>query len=766
MLLTAVLASCSVARYLPPGERLYAGADFRFASDSLVTGNQEKELRDKLKEIVRPRPNKRLLGFPYKVGLYYAVGDPRREGDFRSWFRRKFGEAPVLASAQATRVNTSIFTNELHNEGFFRSAVTGQLIEKGQQARALYTLRVAPRYQLDSIVHWSDSSYRVRQVLASLQNRSLLRKGQPFRLENIRLEQQRLSQQMQQRGYYYFSPSYIAVLADSAVGKRGIKLYLTTRPDMPAAARVPYRIHNIFVYPNYSFTGADTLGTDPAARLPGFYVSDSTHRFNDRLFRDAIALRPGERYSSRRHDLSVARLVNLGVFKFVRNRFEAHSLGDTAVLDAYYYLTPYQKKAIQAEAAAVSRSNNLAGTQLSFSWRNRNLWRRAELLTVRATGGTDFQVGAFDQGIVNYRYGLEASLIVPRLVTPIRIPYDRWEVLPKTEYRLGFNNLVRRGFYTLTSFYASMGYTWRSSRQFEHSFQPVSLNYVRSGNFGDKFYASLADTTDPNAFYRNIQILTLDQLIFGSLYTLNYTPLSLQRSAKHSYRLGFTAESAGGLLSLLRPRPDTSGIRSLFGVPYSQYLLLSLDNRYSYHLTPRLTLATRLYGGVGIPYGNSAYLPLVKQLFSGGVNSLRGFRPRTVGPGVSTRALNAETIYFQDGGGDIKLEANAELRFNLTDLFQLAAFVDAGNVWMKKDESVYGPGTVFSRDFLRQLAIDGGVGLRLDFTYFLLRLDLATPFRKPWLPPGQRSVLGQIQPFKRDWRQENLILNIAVGYPF
>ena len=223
---------------------------------------------------------------------------------------------------------------------------------------------------------------------------------------------------------------------------------------------------------------------------------------------------------------------------------------------------------------------------------------------------------------------------------------------------------------------------------------------------------------------------------------------------------------AGGLLSLIKPRPDSSGIRSLFGVPYSQYLLLSLDNRYTYRLTPKLSLATRLYGGFGIPYGNSSYLPLVKQLFSGGVNSLRGFRPRTVGPGVSTRTLNAETIYFQDGGGDIKLEANAELRYSLTELFQLAAFVDAGNVWMKKDEGVYGPGTVFSKDFLKQLAIDGGVGLRLDFTYFLLRLDAATPFRKPWLPAGQRGVLNQIQPFNRDWRRENLILNIAVGYPF
>ncbi|HEX9956679.1 MAG TPA: BamA/TamA family outer membrane protein, partial [Fibrella sp.] len=199
-------------------------------------------------------------------------------------------------------------------------------------------------------------------------------------------------------------------------------------------------------------------------------------------------------------------------------------------------------------------------------------------------------------------------------------------------------------------------------------------------------------------------------------------------------------------------------------VPFAQFFRIDLDNRHYFQLNKSLIWANRLFSGIGIPYGNSTELPFVRQYFVGGANSVRAFRPRAVGPGTFSNI--GSRVLFQDGGGDFKLEVNTELRAKLGSIFQLATFIDAGNVWSYTDLSTYGPGSEFGNNFIQQLAIGGGIGLRIDLSYFLIRADLATPFQKPYLPEGQRWVLNQINFRSREWRRENLVLNIAVGYPF
>lgn len=792
---TVLLGSCSVAKRLPPGEKLYAGSEIRLTADSTISKRERKGLQEQMEALTRPRPNKRIFGFPFKVWMYYWVKDPVREGSFSAWFRKRFGEPPVLASAKSIGSSRLVMESYLENEGYFRSRVTGKLVEKGYNATGVYEVRAAQRYLLDSIGFLADST-PVRKAVMKLMDESVLKKGQPYRFANIQIEQQRINQALRQQGYYYFQPDYVVALADSAVGDHRLRLILAVRPDLPAAAAIPYSFRNITIVPSAGLRrvrpGSSARGepasdslrqarqtrrTERAAAdsLPSrfrrgyvfdtFRVVDTTGVYDPRLFRSILGFRPGELYDSRKQDLTLSRFINVGVFKFVRNRFTPATQRDSAVLDVVYSLTPYPKKSIRVEIAGVSKSNNLVGSELTLSWLNRNTMRRAELFTINGTAGIEQQYGARSLGVTNYSLGINATLSFPRLLSPIRLRYDRNQLLPKTNISLSHQLIIRRGLYNLNSSQAAYGYEWRTSIRSQHVWQPLSLTFVRTSRYSERFLDLQRDPQVPDAYIRNLQRNQLIPAIVYS-YTFNSSP---QTASPYTFRMVANLEESGGLVGLFvkRTSTDTLGMKKqILGVPFEQYVRIDLDTRHLFRLSSSLVWANRIQGGLGVPYGNWGQLPFIKQFFVGGSNSLRGFRPRTVGPGLYQRQSGSSTPLLQDGGGDIKLEANTELRKNFTQLLQGALFIDVGNVWMYRDESSFGPGTRFTNQFLKQLAVSTGVGLRIDLSYFVLRFDLATPVRKPWLPETERWVFNQINFRDPEWRRQNLVLNVAVGYPF
>ncbi|MCY7351155.1 MAG: BamA/TamA family outer membrane protein [Cytophagaceae bacterium] len=777
LLILVLLNACNVARRLPPDERLYVGADVKVQADPSVSKNDQKAVKSQLTALARPRPSKTLFGFPYKVWLYYLLNEQKKENKPQA---RRFGAPPVFASARALTSNETVFKSFLENEGYFRSGVQSRFVEKkGYQARAEYTVQVSPRYEFDTVRYLADTS-SIGKVLYRSSQSGLIKAGNPYRFEVIEAERERIAQLMKREGYFYFQPDYIAILADSAIGQNRVRPYVALKPDMPAAARLPYKMRNVYIYSNYSLDGSPRTDTSRRRAMPvpadtamrRFFIVDTARLFNPRLFRDVVSLRPGRRYNSRAQDLTLSRFINLGTFKFVRNRFQP--VGDTTVrqldsaaLDVHYYLTPYPKKSVRLEAAGTSKSNSLVGSQLTLSWRNRNLLRRAELLTINGTAGIEWQVGARSQGVTNFRYSLDGILSFPRLVAPFRIRYDRRQILPKTNLTLGYQLIRRAEFYDLNSFQTTFGYAFRTSQKVEHDVTPFSVAYVKPANYGTRF-TELITAPDVNLNQQYFDILRSEQLIFSSLYSYNYNS-SPQNNSHSTLRLAFNLEPAGNLAGLL-VKPD-AGERRIFGVAFSQYVRSDVDARHYWKLTPGLTWANRLFAGLGIPYGNAPnlgepQLPFIKQYFSGGSNSIRAFRPRTVGPGTHSRGDQRSGVLLQDGGGDVKLEGNTELRALINRYLQGALFLDAGNVWMYANETTYGPGSKFSSSWWRELAVGTGVGLRIDVQYFVLRFDLATPLRRPGLPEGERWVTNQINFRDRDWRRDNLVLNIAVGYPF
>ncbi len=767
LFLLLALNACNIAKHLPENERLYAGTDIVMKADSTVSEDEQGSLKEELEALARPRPNKKLFGYPYKVGFYYLLGEPKKNG-VRAWFRRKFGEEPVLASAKAISSNIPVWRATLQNEGYFGSTVTGALKESGYKARGVYEVNVKQRYYVDSIAFLSDST-PVRRALRVAGRRTIIKKGDPYRFDNIKLERERISQALKQRGYYYFLPDYIAILADNDSARHHTNLYFAIKPEMPEAAGVPYGIRDVFIYPNYNLSTAQTDTNLRKAYKTNeqFNIVDSTQRFNPKLFRDIVTVQPGNRYSSRAQDLTLSRFINVGAFKFVRNRFEPDQQGDSAVLDVHYYLTPYPTKSIRLEIDGTSRSNNFNGSQVILSWRTRNALRRAELLTLNANVGIEYQIGGGDQSITNYRYGAEAVLSFPRLVSPYRFRSDQRQALPKTNVTLSYQKIIRGALYDLNSFQTTFGYAWRQSQQIEHSFQPFNITYVRPSNISTAFIDSAA--ANPFIFRQFLSVLNARQLILSSLYSFNYNS-SLRSSSLSTFRLATNVEVAGNLANLFVNKRDDNGDKIIFSVPFAQFLRLDADARLYTKLTPKVTWANRLFAGLGITYGNSTglQLPLTKQYFVGGSNSIRAFRPRAIGPGLFTRDTIRNGFLFQDGGGDIKLEANTELRAKFGQYLEGAVFVDAGNIWTYSNNDVFGQeaNAKFSSDFIKQIAIGAGVGIRIDLSYFLVRFDLATPLRKPYKTNGSEWVINQINFGSSEWRKQNLVFNIAVGYPF
>jgi outer membrane translocation and assembly module TamA len=462
--------------------------------------------------------------------------------------------------------------------------------------------------------------------------------------------------------------------------------------------------------------------------------------------------------------------MSLQTFKFVSIKFR--ETGDSSTLHADINLTPQQKKSIRMQVQGVTKSNNFVGPGFEVTYTNRNFFRGAELFQFKLSGAYEWQISRQQAGSINaLEFGAEASLTFPRFVIPIKIRNESSKYVPQTIIKAGFDFQQRLKYYRLTSFTTGIGYQWRETTHKSHELFPVELSYLRTSRTSAEFDSLLMDNPSlansfQNQFIPGVRyVYTLNtQLRDGT--EKNYQPNKIKRS---NFFFQGTIGLAGNIINGLQSTKSEEEPGTLFNLPYSQYVRGETDFRYYLQLDQHNKIATRLNIGVGYAYGNSTNLPYIKQFAVGGSNSLRAFPARSVGPGTyNVRADSTFTsdTYFIDQRGDIKLEANIEYRFDIFKGLKGAVFVDAGNIWLIRNDEAR-PGGQFEWDtFLGELAVGTGVGIRYDFNFFVLRLDTAFPLRKAYLPVGQRWVVDQIDFGSSSWRKENLVFNIAIGYPF
>ncbi|MEO8886897.1 MAG: BamA/TamA family outer membrane protein, partial [Mucilaginibacter sp.] len=250
-------------------------------------------------------------------------------------------------------------------------------------------------------------------------------------------------------------------------------------------------------------------------------------------------------------------------------------------------------------------------------------------------------------------------------------------------------------------------------------------------------------------------------------YMYTYTNTMEEYRKNTIYFMGKVSLS-GNIYGLITGADSAAGkVRRILGQPFNQYVKLESELRFYHKLSPNTKIAARFMAGAGLTYGNSTVMPYSQQFFIGGANSLRGFQARSLGPGAYNPPTNLTqgTNFLPDESGDIKMEANVELRPKLFSIVEGALFADAGNIWLLRSNANL-PGAAFGKNFLSQVAADVGVGLRFNLTVLVLRTDLAFPIIKPNLPEGQRVVINQIDFRDSKWRGQNLVFNLAIGYPF
>jgi len=772
-----MITGCTAMKLVPEGRVLYTGSDIELVPEGRVAA--KKRIKEMLDANVLPKPNTRILGMRPGLWFFYKAGDTKKKG-LRRFMRNKLGQTPVYMSDIDAGQIAQVLEAHLINNGFFRSKVSSEVEIKGKKGHVTYTARVHRPYRIRDLSFPSMDTLFTN--IDSVQDDSYIKAGQRYNLERLKAEQERLEAALENLGFFYFDDRHLIFEADSTVGEKQVDLTLSLERGVPEKAKRIYRIGEVSVYPDYTLSPDTVTAAADTAIVDGYQYIDRHDNYRPETITKVINFKPGMIYRDIDREYTLRHLMSLGSFKFVDIRF-TESPKDSFLLNTDIYLTPHLRKSIRGEIQMVSKSNNFVGPGLTLRFTNRNFLRGSEQFQITASTSYEVQVGRNIPNPLNsFEFGVESGLSIPRIISPFKVHYPSRRYLPTTELNLGFRLQQRIGFFRLNSFNLATGYVWRENTLKTHELYPIDISYVRLGSTSREFQALL----DRNPL---LEGSFEDQFIPGSRYsyTLNtqvneerQTAFSDQPFERSQFYFNGNIDIAGNLMNLLQstftsPEGDSTKV---FGIPYSQFVKGDVDFRYYLNFDKKNKLATRLILGTGYAYGNSKTLPYIKQFSIGGSNSIRAFPARTVGPGtfdLRTLTPPEETPeddpqrnarLFIDQRGDIKLEANAEYRFNIVGFLNAAIFVDAGNIWLIRPDEERPGGKFDKHDFLNELAVGTGAGVRFDFSFFVLRFDLAFPLRKPYLPENERWVFDAIDFASPSWRSDNLILNIAIGYPF
>ncbi|MES2445990.1 MAG: BamA/TamA family outer membrane protein [Bacteroidota bacterium] len=762
LLAFVVLASCSTTRKLKPGQYLYTGADVIINPDSSKKIDNEKDIKISLENKTRPRPNKSLLGIKWKLLIHNLTPDTVKPKGIGNWLKNKIGEKPVLLSEVKIQYNNDVLESFLISQGYLQADVTGDTVIKGKKGKAVYTANTGIRYKINSITFPPDTG-TLTKIININKDKTLLKVGNFYDLDTYKNERIRIDNDLKESGYFYFSPDYLILQVDSTIGKNLVDINVAIKNTTPDAGLKPYTINNINIFPNYNLRRDSLLRRLEPKKYHDFNIYDDRNTFKPKLFDRLVFFKKGENYNRTDHNQSLNRMVNLGAFRDVRAEFLPLDSFKNNQLNLNIFLTPLKKNSLSFSVTGTNKSNNFVGSEVKVTQTTRNLFRGAEQLDVSASGGFETQYSGLAKGLNSYSLTLQGKLTFPQFIVPFYKPSSTNAFIPKTVALLSYQLLNRGSQYSLNAFKEEFGYNWKENARKEHTFNPISVNYVQAG--------FPSDTTEERLYRENpvLRSLLENQFIIGSNYNFTFSN-QMEDYRRNNIYFNGGIETAGNVWGLFVAK-NNLGERRLFNTSLNQFVRLEADLRDYYKINRNITWASRLNLGYGFAYGNTTTLPFVRQFFAGGSNDIRAFRARTLGPGTY-KVPDDQT--FSDQGGDIKMMLNTELRFKIVSVLHGAVFVDAGNIWLRKEDTgtpgttdLGRPGSGFklNRAF-NELAVGTGAGLRVDAQIFVIRLDGAFPIRKPFLPDGQRWVLNDIDFGSKTWRRENFILNIGIGYPF
>ncbi len=766
------MVSCSSTKFIGEGEYLLDNV-------KIVSDTKAYKPND-LKPYLRQQPNFKVFGL-MKWQLYLYGWSGRDENKWINKRLRSMGEPPVVLDTALVEQSVNELQRFFVNKGYLNAQVNAS-VDTSKYKKAVVTYQITshePYRIFDYSMHLADPKIdsiahlkpRRQSVLASAfrfyseDYTSLIRDGDLFDRDVLDHERQRITSLLRRRGYYAFNRDYLSYVADSSYNRNVVDLdmllkpFRWQRPDGSVVDTVhrPYYIKEVSIVTDYNpltfeenqVTAYDTVQVGDVKILYGK---------NGRSIRPSILggsnyIRPGRLYNERTVEQTYASFAALRALRNVNIRFTELEENDSLKLNCTILTSPAKLQGFGVDVEGTNSAGDL-GFASSLNYQHRNLFKGSEVFSAKVRGAYEALSGDLSEGNSYWEFGVEASILFPRFLFPFLKENFRRKVRATTELKMSYSIQTRPEFKrSIVS--AGWNYLWqeRSNMQARHVFKLLDIDYVHLPKISQSFRDSLPESTLLYNF--------TDQFILGTGYIYSFNNYNAQDRMRDNHSMRFSFEMAGNLLygfsKLTGADRDEEGRYKLFGINYAQFVKGDVDFSKSLVLDSRNRLAFHIGVGVGYPYGNSRMLPFERSYFAGGANSVRGWSVRSLGPG----SMPADSVRsFAQQVGDIRLDLNVEYRTKLFWKFEMAAFVDAGNIWtFHKDETRPNGNFDFSR-FYKEIAISYGLGLRLDFDFFLIRFDTGMKAYNPQETGQKRWAL--LHPNFHD----NFAWHFAVGYPF
>lgn len=766
VVIAATVLSCNPTKYVPQDETLL--------DRNYVKVNRESVKKGDLYPYIRQKPNKRIFGVRFHLGLYNLSNINKEKGIHN--YLRNIGEEPVIFDQNSVDKSTDQIRSYLVSKGYFDARV-GETVETvKKQSKVYYDIYLKEPYKVRNIKYYIEDTTIARIAYIDT-SASLIERGKPYDAEKLQAERDRLERFVRDHGFYNFSADHIYFRVDSTIPGRqvdiiyGVKNAVRIGPgNKPVVTpHVQYRVRNIYIYPDFNPRDFLTGGSDyqksfDTISYKGYYFITRPGKpfVKYDLLLQSLYLRPGFTFNQSNTERSHAKLMALKSYRLVNILYnepeDKPSGNDYRYLDCTIQLTPVSRQSFTVELEGTNSGGNLGGA-LNFIYQNRNLLHGAEQFNLKLRGAYE----TFSQATTGIKsteeLGAEMSLRLPKFLVPF-IQSENFirKYTPSTSVQALYN-YQHLPVYTRTLANASFGYQWNQDAYRTHMVYPLQLNLVKIPYIEPDYYTNVIEQSSYliNS-YKNI-------LIAGGSYSYIYNRQKIRRS-RNNWFLRVNAEASGnllrGIMKITGATPVSDSITSyykIFDQPFAQYVKADIDARYNRIINDVSSIVFRGFAGAGIPFRNSLAMPFEKQYFEGGANGIRGWQVRSLGPG-SYSPPNAKYI---NQTGDIKLEANVEYRFKLAWILEGAVFVDAGNIWAIREDPDR-PGAKFSfTKFQNDIAVGAGFGMRFDLKFVLLRTDLGFKIRDPRLKGSERWI------FTRDAQSSqggNAALVIAIGYPF
>lgn len=767
LVIIVALASCNATKHVPDGQYLLNKVRINVVDNPSIN---KKEMRAYL----RQTPNHEILGgAKFQLAIYNWSGR-----DSTKWYNkwvRKIGQAPVIYDHELTATSANQLQLALANRGYLGTEVYVDSFknEKKKKIEIEYNIYTKQPHYINSLAYnIPDDSLR-KLVLADSALFTLHR-NDLFDRNNLDLERQKISDRLRKQGYFGFNKEYITFTADTTTGSKAVDLTLNVMPPYPNRVRHydrhrPFYVRNVYVVTDYDPSKkieANVYAATDTVVHKGIHILYGEKKYlRARIIDENCFITPGEKYDAADVDKTYQSFGRLGILKFININFESvGEINGNLWVDSYILLTEGKSQTVSVSLEGTNSEGDL-GFGIATTYQHRNLARGSETLTAKA--GINYESISGDMsGLINNKYAEysgEVNISFPKFIFPFLRKSFRQKIRANTEFGTSFT-YQERPEYTRVIAGAGWKYKWtEKGSMISHTFDLLDINYVYLPQITDDFISEIApDNPLLRYSYEDHFIMKLGYSFYYTNKKANPAGIGKFTYQPNIFTFRAGIETAGNLLNAFsrmtkQEKDPNSQAYKVFGIQYSQYLKFNLDYSFNHSFDKRNSLVFHIGAGVAIPYGNSTILPFEKRFYAGGANSVRGWSVRTLGPGSFNG--NNSVSSFMEQCGDIRLDLNVEYRTKLFWVFELAAFIDAGNIWTIRDYENQ-PGGVFKfNKFYKQIAAAYGLGLRMNFNYFLLRLDCGMKAFNP--AEGQERVPLVHPDFDRDFA-----LHFSVGYPF